>query len=102
MKVRAFNRNLWSILSLSITGDIIPNFDTPAEFFDQQIVLVQEQDYLGPSQDLIRDDLFPQFVRILKAVGAVVLEEFLVEDVDRGEEDDRIHVVKEWCPGGSR
>ena len=49
-----FNCNLWGILSLSITGDIISDFDTPVELFHQQIVLVQEQYDLGTGQDLIR------------------------------------------------
>ena len=100
-KQHTFNRDLWAIIPLPVTGDIISHFDTSVQLLREQIVLVQEQYDLSSGQDLIRRDLFPQLVGILEAVDAVVFEEFLVKDAERGEEDDSVHIVEERCPRSS-
>lgn len=97
-ETRAFNRDLWGIFPISITGDIVLYFYPPLELLRQQIVLVQEQYDLSVLQDGIRGNLFPQFVRILKPINTAVFDEFLVKDAERGEEDDRVNVIEEWCP----
>ena len=63
-----------------------------------QVALVQEQYYLRLVEQLIRADHFPQLVAVLKPVHPLILCKLFVETADRGEEDDRVAVVKEGEP----
>jgi len=101
-RAHTFDRDLWGILPFRVTGDIISHFYAPFELLHKQIVLVQEQYDLSLSEDLIRSDLFPQLIRILEAVDAVVFEEFLIKDTEWGEEDDGVHIIEERRPRGPR
>ena len=73
-RAHAFDRDLWSIIPLRVTGDIISHSYAPVQLLHEEVVLVQEQYDLSFSQDLVRRDLFPEFIRILEAVYAIVFK----------------------------